>query len=142
MPSCAHAAAAPNADTNAPAHTPTVLRMRYIETSMATPHVDCRSLAAWIASRWRFATRSHSLCRDSQIRFRQSLVRFQLARGSGTRNLPELQHVCIRRVLQRDSHVLLDDEHGRAGLGIDLAQNGKDVRDDLRGEAKRRLVEQ
>src|SRR5436190_6832734 len=70
------------------------------------------------------------------------LVLAQLLARPGQRDAADLEHVRGRRRLQCDVGVLLDDQHRRSLLLVQLADDAKDLRDDERRETEGRLVEE
>src|ERR1700676_3411702 len=90
---------------------------------------------------WPDISSSHSSRLNPHVGFQNLPVLLQLERCSRTGHLADLQDVSLRSIFQCNVDVLLDDQHGRALLLVDAAQDGKYVGDNDWRETKRRFVE-
>src|SRR5688572_5585614 len=77
-----------------------------------------------------------------EVRLADGFVAGELLARPGHGDLADLEHVRVRRDLERDRGVLLDDKDGQAVLLVQLGDDPEDLARDQRRKAERRLVEE
>src|SRR5262249_51162889 len=99
----------------------------------------CRKLVNGFASASSIGSAAMSV---PQVGLPHGVVDRQLVGGSLGHDVATPQHVAASGEVQSEGGVLLDEQHGRVGVLVDLAQPVEQLLGHHRGQAEGRLVEQ
>src|SRR6185436_17970950 len=112
---------------------------RWIRTSASASAAKIEPVASPATTCWKNSATVSSV---PQVALADGFVAGELLARPGDGDLPHLEHVRVRRHLERDRRVLLDDEHRQPLLLVQLAHDPEDLTSDQRREPERGLVQQ